>query len=94
MTTVSKYETIQLTKDQKKKLEASIKDVSNLMFQQETIRTQIAESRKYIKDEFGINPKTFNMLTRMYHKDQRDKLEEESMEVIDLYDSLFKSDDN
>lgn len=79
----------ELTSEEKTKLVAMIKDASNLKFQQETISEQIGDIRKLAKEEFGVTPKQFNTLFRMYHKDQRDKAEEESMEAFDLYDRLF-----
>lgn len=79
-----------LTEEEKTKLVAMVKDASNLKFQQETINSQIADIRKLAKEEFEVAPKSFNNLLRMYHKDQREKAEEESMGVFDLYDTLFE----
>lgn len=94
--TNAQYENRQLTTEEKTKLSAMIKDGSNLLFQSETIREQVGDIRKLAKEEFGLMPKEFNVLLRMYHKDQRDKIEEESMGAIDLYDSIFnkQTDDN
>lgn len=55
----------------------------------ESASEAIAEIRKMAKDELGVDSKHFNKLLNMYHKDQRDAFEEESEEVIGIYDTIF-----
>lgn len=49
----------------------------------------IREIRKNAQDELGIDGKTFNQVLRMYHKNEREKFENENDDVLEAYDAIF-----
>lgn len=75
-----------------KRLEGLLKEASNAKFQIESLNTIIKDQRDAAKD-IGIPAKHFNQLLKIYHKDQRDDFEDTNMEILDVYDSVFKSSD-
>lgn len=55
----------------------------------ESANEAFKDLKKQAKDEFGVDSKLFGQLFKIYHKDQREKFEDESEEVISVYDSIF-----
>ena len=49
----------------------------------------IREIRKTAQEELGVDGKTFNQVLKMYHKDEREKFENENDEVLEAYDAIF-----
>lgn len=49
----------------------------------------IRELRKAAHENLGVDGKTFGKMLNMYHKDQREKFENESEEVLEKYDAIF-----
>lgn len=74
----------------KEKLYNVVKEASNAKLQIESFNTVIKDQREFARDELGVSPQLFNQLLRIYHNDQRDKFEETSQDVLDVYDSVFK----
>lgn len=49
----------------------------------------IREIRKAAIEELGIEGKLFNQMLTIYHKDQREKFESDSDDVLETYDAIF-----
>ncbi|AFL47676.1 transcriptional regulator [Acinetobacter phage ZZ1] len=70
-------------------IKSMIKECSNHKAIIEGANDAIKEIRKRAQDEFGFEPKQFNKLLSMYHKDSREAFENESEETLEAYDALF-----
>lgn len=49
----------------------------------------IKEIRTRAREELGVEPKDFNDMFKLYHKDQREEFENKSEEIIEMYDAIF-----
>ncbi|EQA7786874.1 hypothetical protein ACX818_001468 [Acinetobacter baumannii] len=70
-------------------LEHCIKQCSDHKAIIEGANRAIAEIRKTAQDELGVTGKEFNQMLRIFHKDERDKLETENEELLEKYDAVF-----
>lgn len=70
-------------------LEKFIKEASNHKVIIEGANDAIREIRKRADDELGVSGKDFNQMLRIYHKDEREKTEEETSELLEMYDAIF-----
>lgn len=61
----------------------------------ELYKGSLKDIKERAKDELGIKPKLFNQILNMRFKRNRDLVEEENEELIELYDSIYpaKSDE-
>lgn len=78
----------------KEKLTYCVNEISDLMVQQESIAESIRDIKKSVKDNLGVDSKVFNQLVSIRHKGSRAKYEEDMGEVLDLYDTIFKEDED
>lgn len=72
------------------KVKNMIKEVVN----HNTIISGYKEQIKEIRDaakEAGIETKLFNKLVKIYEKDEREKIENENTDLIEMYDTIFQS---
>lgn len=72
-------------------LKNCIREASNHKVHIEAHNDAIKEIKDRAKKELGVDGKMFGKLLKVYHKNERDQFENENSEVIDLYDSTFKS---
>lgn len=49
----------------------------------------VKELKRVAKDELGVEPKQFSELLKMYHKSNRDDFENQSEEILEMYDAIF-----
>lgn len=70
-------------------LEHCIKQCSDHKAIIEGANDAMREIKKSAAENLGVDSKTFNKLLTIYHKDQREKFETESDEVIETYDAIF-----
>lgn len=71
-------------------LEHCIKTCSDHMAIIEGAREAINELKKHSRDELGVDGKDFNRMLTIYHKDQREKFENENSDLLGMYDAVFK----
>ena len=72
-------------------LKDCIREASNHKVHIESHNDAVKEIKDRAKTELGVDGKVFNKLLKIYHKNERDQFENENSEVVDLYDSTFKS---
>lgn len=72
-----------------KLVEEQVKRASDIKFQIESFNEQLKEIREYTKDQTGLKPADFNFLVRLYHTQTREKVEEQSEEILGVYDAIF-----
>lgn len=72
------------------RLEQLITEASNLKTMQESYAEKIKEQRSIAITECGVEPKLFNQLLRIYHKQEREQFEDSADEVTSAYDQIFK----
>ncbi len=77
---------VQLHGDQ---LEHSVKECSDHLAIITGAQEAIREIRKAAHEELGVDGKEFNKILQIYHKDQREKFENESEEILEKYDAIF-----
>lgn len=70
-------------------LKSLIRQASDHKAIMESGATAISELKKQAKNDLGVDPKKFNALFKIYHKDEREKFEDDSEELIGEYDALF-----
>jgi len=73
----------------KTELKKMIGEASDAMTQIEAFRDHIKAIRDEAKEKLGIEGKKFTALTRIYHKRERDAVERDSEELLELYDDVF-----
>lgn len=73
----------------KTELKKMIDEVSGAMTQIEAHRDHIKSIKDRAKEELGIDGKKFGALCKIYHKRERDQVERESEEILELYDDVF-----
>lgn len=56
----------------------------------EAERDKLKDIKKTAKDKLGLTGKQFGRLLQIHHKRNRDEVEAETDEIIDLYDSITK----
>lgn len=66
-----------------------VKRASDIKFQIESFNEQLKEIRDYTKQQTGMKPADFNFLVKVYHTQTRDKVEEQSEELLGVYDAIF-----
>lgn len=71
-------------------LEHCIKECSDHMAIIEGARTAINEIKKHAREELGVDGKDFNRMLSIFHKDQREKFENENSDLLVMYDAIFK----
>lgn len=72
-----------------KLVEEQVKRASDIKFQIESFNEQLKEIRDYTKHQTGMKPADFNFLVKVYHTQTRDKVEEQSEELLGVYDAIF-----
>lgn len=70
------------------KIKNMIKEVVNHNTIISGYKDQVKEIRDAAK-EAGVETKLFNKLVKIYEKDEREKIENENTDLIDLYDTIF-----
>lgn len=73
----------------KAELKKRISEGSDALTHIESHKEHIKSIRDLAKEELGIDGKMFNKLLKIYHKHERDALEQESEEILELYDDVF-----
>ncbi|AZU98725.1 dsDNA binding protein [Acinetobacter phage vB_AbaM_PhT2] len=71
-------------------LEHCIKQCSDHKAIIEGANEAIREIRKTACEELGVSGKDFNQMLRIFHKDEREKLETENEELLEKYDAVFR----
>lgn len=71
-------------------LQEMIKDASNQKTIMEGYAEKIKEIKKRAKEECGVDTKMFNDLFRIYHKQERERFEDDKDQVVDAYDQIFQ----
>ena len=74
-----------------KDLKDCIREASDHMVHIESHKEGIKAIKDRVKDELGVDGKLFGKLLKIYHKQERDTFENESSEVVETYDSVFKN---
>lgn len=75
--------------DDAKKVAAIIKDIDNALMMIQAKKDYIKETKKALKDDYGLTPKSIQTMIQLYHKQSADKYFKEQEELEDLYDKLF-----
>lgn len=68
-----------------------MKDMSNAMARAEGEQTYISEAIKGLKDKYNIDAKYLRRLLTDFHKDQKDKVIDETEQYSDLFDAVFRT---
>lgn len=66
-----------------------IKAASNEKTLIESHNEKIKELRTEAKESCGVDTKMFNDLLRIYHKQERERFEDDKDQVVDAYDIIF-----
>ncbi|QHJ78853.1 MAG: hypothetical protein [Caudoviricetes sp.] len=66
-----------------------IKEASNVKTMMEAENDKLKDIKTRAKDELGVETSIFNTLLRIHHKQERDQFENQSEEVVDVYDRIF-----
>ncbi|ALY07093.1 double-stranded DNA binding protein [Vibrio phage vB_VmeM-32] len=56
----------------------------------EAERDKLKDIKKTAKEKLGLSPKQFGKLLQIHHKRNRDEVEAETDELIEIYDSITK----
>lgn len=72
-------------------LKALLSEASDVKTEIEASNDTLKDIRTRAKDEIGLKPRKFNKLLGMYHKRNREEIEAESEELIDIYDKTFNA---
>lgn len=72
-----------------KDLKIAIRQASDAKIQIEASNDTIREIRKNAQENLGIDATTFNKMLTIYHKDAREKFENDSAETLEVYDAVF-----
>jgi len=72
-------------------LQRLIKEASNEKTLIESHNEKIKELRTEAKDNCGVDPKMFNDLLKIYHKQERERFEDDKDQVVEAYDTIFPS---
>ncbi|MGL4523799.1 MAG: hypothetical protein ACRCWQ_14725 [Bacilli bacterium] len=78
-----------LTDDQTAALEKSIADAIAVHVELDLIRGSLKDVKDMMKEETGVPVKQFNQLVAMRRQNNRDEIEEQNEEVLELYDRLY-----
>lgn len=70
-------------------LKEMISEGSSALTLIEAQKDHIKSIKDRAKEELGIDGKMFGKLLSIYHKHERDALEQESEEILELYDDVF-----
>lgn len=68
-----------------------IKEASDQKTIQEAYGDKIKDIKQRAKEELGVDGKMWTTLFNMYHKQSREKFEEERDEAVELYDRVFNA---
>lgn len=71
------------------KLKELIHEGSTVMTKIEVLKEEIKALKDTAKEELGVEGKKFSKLLSMYHKANRDEVEDEANELTELYDKVF-----
>lgn len=73
------------------KIKAALKDISNLMTKVEDIRATIKESLTELSKEYDIPKRTINKMAKVYHKQSFFETQQENDEFETLYETVVES---
>lgn len=73
--------------DDRKRIKAAMKEVSNVMAKIESNQDHIKEICVRVEEEFDIPKAKFKKVATMYHKGNADLVAEGNSEIEDLYDA-------
>lgn len=76
--------------DDKKKIFAAIREVSNSLTRIEAERDLIKDIVKDVSDNYQIPRKTVKKIATTYHKQNMTQVEQEHEEFVELYDDVTK----
>lgn len=74
--------------DDKKKIFAAVRELSNSMTRIEAERDLIKETIKEVSDTFQIPRKVVKKIATTYHKQNMTQVEQEHDEFVELYDQV------
>ncbi len=80
-----------LTPDAVKKIELSLKDMSDLKSKIELFQTSFNEAKKAIKEEHELSTTEITTLFNCYHKEQSEEYFEQQSDLEELYHKIFES---
>lgn len=70
-------------------LQKMIKEASDIKTIMDAEGDKIKDIRVRAKDELGVEPKMFNALLKIHHKQEREQFESTSEEIVETYDRIF-----
>lgn len=79
------------SKDDRKRIKAAMKEVSNAMAAMEGHQDHIKEICVRVEEEFDIPKAKFKKVATMYHKGNADIVAEDNSEIEDLYEAAVNS---
>ena len=88
MTTVD-ISTIHLSAGDKADVQAAIKEAAGSLLRTEAERDLRKSIAKKAKDDWQISTSDFNKLVKIYHKQNLEEIQEETDEIISLYEMVF-----
>lgn len=78
-------------KSDAEKVSAIIKDIDNALLMIQSKQDYIKETKKALKDDYGLTPKSIQLMIKLYHKQNAESHFEEQDELHELYQTLFPS---
>ena len=76
--------------EDRKKIFAAVREISNSLTRIEAERDLIKETVKEVSDTFQIPRKTINKIAMTYHKQNMTQVEQEHEEFVDMYEEITK----
>jgi uncharacterized FlgJ-related protein len=76
--------------EDRKKIFAAVREISNSFTRIEAERDLIKETVKEVSDTFQIPRKTINKIAKTYHKQNMTQVEQEHEEFVDMYEEITK----
>lgn len=81
---------LNLTDGDREDLENAIKEAAGSLLRAESERDLRKEIAKRVKDDLEIKPALFNSLTKMYHKQNKEEIQNKTDVMVSMYETVFK----
>lgn len=82
---------LNLSEGDRADLEDAAKEAAGSLLRADSERDLRKEIAKKVKDDMDIKPAMFNKLVRMYHKQNKEEIQNKTEAIVSLYETVFKA---